>query len=1367
MSATPPAAPVAAVVATINAVKSSEGQREAESVSSLKDSFHIDTLLNYLPIIVLVVIILIGIVSSDLLKDNAGIFATLVIVFAFVTFIHYFSPSKFDTLETDKSEPTLLPKLDNLLDFAGTKNIIMRIVIPIGLFILGLGLGFGSIDASRRAGTYDPSVGMMTIGGILISFGVIAMVFHVIRKKPVTEWIHYVVLSIIIGIPLIVRGNEIKSDLGGKLKDDKITSDEYKKAIANTSAEWMLGIGVFFQIAVFMAFGYYLWNYTSTTGFDSKKGGIIAALIALVIFMPGGIFLSKSLGLTGSGFGTDDDEKLIDKEPFEYKAFMVHAVIYLIIGVVFLFILFGQTEQLKVVKGGLYGLPLTLIVACIVVAAVQQAKNDEKMNIGTLQSDKDGVYYKQLRDEAVKELKQKNSNATEANIEDAVTDRLDKLKKESQGPTTAIMWSFSIISLIIVGFIFFSWDRRKNLFSDDSPIKGASAAEIKEKMKDDKMLSDDWDKLLTNPDNDGISRTIRFAKWFSFTPFFSVILLILWVSILFTNVTTSPTTTNWIGKKFSGDMFPRVKELIDTFFIVIIAGLSLCAILLLPIVKEMNVGGLESILKFAESVQVWQLNPVTSSDLTNWGLAILGFLLVFFIGLSWWWDYLRVTKPEEEAKTGVPPPIIPDNWGWAIAFVVLLAFCVMPTFFNIRGDDPRVNKDFAKENVVKRILRQILTTVYLVPLLFAVVFRAGVYGIASLTGLQEFINKRNEALDTLKFWNWDAEKTDLRMFPTTKDDRPTPKSVTSVLDMAASAAPAASAAAGAGPATKSAEPTGINETKVGAIGKLIKVILLTISFVILILAVIYYVYKIDAEFTNKSSGADGTASGGFVAQMNSPTAHTIYVIMAIVAVAGLVAYIRDKFTKTNAKTPENYLFDDMKTEDATQPLRQLAFGATHILYVILMVIVWIYDRDKDDKDRMSVTGMTILGLAILFFHYGLEFIDTMTPKKSDGEEKPSVADLFANIRFIINTVFFIILCALAYYKQHGVMVVLILAMFIFHLTKSAIGIKLLHLLWLGIIYIPCLFLDLLQSSQSAAGDTTRPIWIIVAIELLLIAILFGGPYLLNYIGASASQIVAAPLTLKNKYDTNLTTQSPKIFIFHNTGIDRTDDDKAANCPVEEKKRYNYSISGWFILNNNATSTNKDLEIFNFGDVPKLTYNPSTTELKLFCNTIDISTGRPKDTPKPIYSSKTNYNNIISGRSKEKQQRIKMLLDNDDELDTPIPLQRWNYFVVNYNGKTMDLFLNTKLISRSDFIMPDIQLKPITVGDGTVNIKTPSNTFKGLNGSICNFAFHNTPLMKDQMRWTYNMLKSQNPPMIGMKTIEDEVKAAGSTTVYSK
>jgi len=75
-------------------------------------------------------------------------------------------------------------------------------------------------------------------------------------------------------------------------------------------------------------------------------------------------------------------------------------------------------------------------------------------------------------------------------------------------------------------------------------------------------------------------------------------------------------------------------------------------------------------------------------------------------------------------------------------------------------------------------------------------------------------------------------------------------------------------------------------------------------------------------------------------------------------------------------------------------------------------------------------------------------------------------------------------------------------------------------------------------------------------------------------------------------------------------------------------------------------------------------------------------------------------------------------------------------------------------------MPDIQLKSITIGD--------TNNNQGLNGRICNFAFHKIPLTKEQIRWTYNMLKTQDPPMIGgMKTVEDEVKSTGSITVYSQ
>lgn len=1349
-------------------------------LGGVPDTFHMNTLLNYLPIIVLAIILLIGFVSWDIMKGNWPIFVTLILTFLYVLYVHYLSPKKFiDMKNSDKASPFLPSAPDASFIWGnGLFENIIRFGVPVFLFVIGLGMGFGSIPASEKISNNDLTRSMITIGSILLIGGFVISIYkRFVQNKPISEWIHYVVISIIIGIPLIVRGNEINNNMD-KVNDDPLMSQENKTKFSKDSADLILGFGLFFQIAFFIAVGYFIWRNTNAkSGLfgDIKSRSLMSLLMAVVIGIPSILFIAASQKTPGF------NESLSE---YGTKSFLVHGIVWLIAFIGFIVTLFGQLTQYDVHK---FMLPVSCVILLVVgyivfpsIFATENNKGPSSEDILKLDDNEyaNSGYYKQLKEEVIKELRQKDPNVDPDGtaVTEAIQARLDQDKMKSQVPINAVLGTFSGLSAVIAIFIlvcynirlkmadcgyipdsFGEWAKDAFLYTTKSDCNGVSSTleEKQEKIKQDKMVSNDWDKILTdNPDKSGLA--VRFAKWFSFIPFLSVIMLVMWVSALFTNVTTSPKTSDWIASKFTGDMFPRVKELVDTFFIVIIVGLLLCGILLLPFVKEMNVGGLSSILNFAESVQVWQFNKNDKSNSFSGALAILGFIIVCSVGLSWWWKYLNETR-----KGDASLPIVPQNLGWVIAIVILLAICVMPTFYNFNGNG--VHPDFAGENVIKRAIRQILTTIYLVPFLIIVLFRAGVYSIASLTGVDEFAKKRNETLNLLKFWEWDAEKTDLRMFPVDATSKPTPASVTSVPSGASSAATLATATAATTAATATAP---INETKVGALGQLIKVILLTISFVIIILAVVYYVYKIDSEFVSKGANSSSTETGGIITQLNSPTAHTIYVLMAIVGIAGLIAYLRDKFTKVNDKTPENYLFDDLKTEDSKNPLRQLAFGATHLIYIILMVIVWIYDRDKDDKERMSVIGMTVLGLAILLFHFGLEFIDTLNPSKNaasasssgSAETKPSVSDLFSNVRFMINIVFLIVLCALSYYKLHGVMVVLIVFMFFFHLTKSFLGLKVLKLLWLGIIFIPCLFLDLVKSSQSVVGDTTRPIWIIIAIEILLIAILYGGPYLLNYIGASASQIVAAPVSLKQKYDTKLNTQSPQIFIYHNTGIDRSPEDKIANCPVEEKKRYNYSISGWFFLNNAVVTSNNDLEIFNFGDVPRLTYNKSTTELKLWCNTLDMS-GSPSASPTLIYNSRTNYNTIMSGKSKDKQNQIRMLVDNEDELDVSIPLQKWNYFVVNYNGKTMDFFLNTKLLIKSDFIMPDILMKPITVGDTTNN--------KGLNGSVCNFAFHKVPLTKEQMRWTYTMLKSRNPPMIGMKTIEDEVKEAGTTTVYAK
>jgi hypothetical protein len=1389
-----------------------------ENKPSIEESFHINKLLDYLPIIIIAVIFFVGFFTWDIVRKELASFMMLILVFIYALWVRAGDTKSYKSWLTNPAENIIFPPIgtnplvgDTPLGLSKL-GIFSWVVMLVGI-ILGLGLGFGSIGINNKpsiptnhtVNTLNVFGGFFSIGGIIL---VIYSLWKIFREdQPQSDDDKAKVkkaglggfIGSVLGFYMVARAkitdNEIK-----EIGSDETKTKEYNANPANNGATTALVIGLILQVVgicmvLFFLYAYNLFDLTNIGQAPRKSIGIV---LFVALFLCGILWIGTSQRWPGLTFGNNT------REPgdFNSNVFAAHGGIYMIFAAVFLVLLIGKLEKSTTYYMGGWVLAV-LFLGCYIWNMVDMIRQGVIRNTDQEKIDTDEKV-SILREEVAKQLKkdEPSKTYTDAEITTNVEDRI----KAQQKPSEVVNGVFMTLSVVVILMISVFRASRLHLGicgkfpADDSfftniitaiktspntanavycndLVNGAGFAQKTQdttafkKIKDgeiDNITGTEWDALLnTYYDNlavgggDFSPTVVRAAKGAMWVPFLLVILIVMWIGIIFARVSTSVTGNAWIASNFTGDMFPRVKELLDSFFIVLIVGFLLCAILLLPMVKELNVGGLDTILRFAESIQVWQYNAAPGGNTFPYksGMSMIAGI-VFGIGLllTWYWDYLRVNTENNKLSNKLLD-YMPNGWVYAIAFVVLFTICSIPGWYFIASShnpDPA----FIKETVIVRWIRLIFTAIYLIPWLFITIFKLILFLPTLLFGNQTDKTKFNEELDKLAFWKWTSE-TDLRLF-----NNGAPIKAADVTSMAAAAVAAPAPAPGAAPPATS-EPVGIDETKVSAIGKLIKVILLTISFVILILAVIYYVYKIDA--TNRAGGAEqDVASGGFVAQMNSPTAHTIYVIMAIVAIAGFVAYLRDKFKTANQKTPEDYLFNDFKPEDINSPMRQLTFGMTHIIYVVLMIIVWVYDTEKDDKNRMSVTGMTVLGLAILFFHYGLEFIDNKDSGTGTGTgtgTPPKMApmtNLLTNIRFIMNTIFFIVLCALAYYKQHGVMVALIVFMFLFHLTKSIIGVKLLKLLWACIIYIPCLFLDFLQGSQNAVGDTTRPIWIIVAIELLLIAILYGGPYLLNYIGASASQIVAAPVSLKQLYDTNLTTQSPQIFIYHNTGVDRTPEDKAANCPAEEKKRYHYSISGWFFLNNNVTTKNSDLEIFNFGDVPRLTYNPSKNELKLYCHHLrpDSSITDEKSTTTEIYNSRTNYNAAVKdgSTSDTKRAKIRILTDNE-ELDTDIQLQRWNYFVVNYDGKTMDFFLNNKLIFKSDFIMPDIQLKPITVGSTSNN--------RGLNGSICNFAFHKYPLTKEQIRWTYNMLKTQNPPMIGMSTIQDEVKVAGSTTLYSR
>ena len=1385
--------------------------------TSIENPFHINKLLDYLPIIILSVIILVGFFTWEVVRNEMASFMMMILVVIYALWVLKGDAKSYRSwLGTNPDDTYIFPPIPaGQNPFEGSISLFGLVDIPklgglivgiLGMAALGLGLGFGSIGIANTNVNINATINTLnTFGGIFSIGGIILLLYSLwkifredepqngddnssAKRTGLGGFI-----GSVLGFYMIARaniiGNERKEIVAGSDKEK-----EYDSNPANNGASTALMSGLVIQVVAYAIIVGGLYSFDKFKYDSGVFAWVIKGILSLTFILCGVLWIGTSQRWAGLKSETDV------VGDFNSNVFAAHGGIYIIFAVIFLVLTVGGLKKSTTYYS--FGWVLVvLFLGCYSwnIAEMALQKNKE---ITPEQA-------QMLREEVVKELKSKapaGSEVAELAINNAVVERIQSKKKPSEIINAVFTTLSAVIMLVIIIFrntrlrlgicggfpIDGSWTSIfkyyltppdttagvgqpgycDQLNGGDNVNNQAQNTKAFKKIKEgdaDNITGAEWDALL-NTNSQNIDKTvIRTAKGAMWTPFLLVIMIVSWISIIFARISNSDATNVWIAHSFSGEMFPKVKELIDTFFIVLIVGLLLCGILLLPIVKELNVGGLDTILRVVESIQVWQYDSDnnTSLGVMKGILVFILFLTIGAIGLSWFWDYLR--------NKDATMPNVPNGWGWAIALVVLFAVCSVPGLYFLVAGHP-LNSAFANESFIIRIIRLFFTAVYLVPWLFITVFKLALFGIPGIFS-DTMRDKRDEEYDKLKFWKWKAADTDLQLFSV--GGKIDPKSVTSMSDPDYSEdaktkiiTAATSAAAGSAAAIDKATmdealentPETRDQTKVGAIGKLIKVVLLTVSFVILILSIVYMTYKVSSD---NRSAEQAVESGGIAAQMNSPTAHVIYVIMAIVAVAGFVAYIREKFTKANSKTPEDYLFDDYKPEDTRSPTRQLTFGMTHVIYIVLMLIVWVYDTDIDDKNRMSVTGMTVLGIAILFFHYFLELLDNKEPAKPGAAAgaDPGMApmtNLLTNIRFIMNTVFFIVLCVLAYYKQHSVMVVLIVFMFLFHLTKSVIGLKLLRLIWSCIIYIPCLFLGLLTSSQGAVGDTTRPIWIILAIEIILIAILYGGPFLLNYIGASNSQIIAAPVPLRPKNDTGLTTQSPQIFIFHNTALNRSADDSAANCPPEEKKRYNYSVSGWFWLNNNVTAKDKDLEIFNFGGIPKLTYNPSTTEFKVSCKTVELSTGMPTPDASAsiIYNSRFNYRNTLGLSSTEKG---KFEILNDLQMDTQLPIQKWNYFVINYDGKTMDVFLNNMLVAKSDFIVPDIAMRPITSGDDGGTPAKPD----GLSGNICNVAFHKEPMTLEQIRWAYNMLRSQDPPMVGMKTIADEVKTTGTTNMYSR
>ena len=174
-----------------------------------------------------------------------------------------------------------------------------------------------------------------------------------------------------------------------------------------------------------------------------------------------------------------------------------------------------------------------------------------------------------------------------------------------------------------------------------------------------------------------------------------------------------------------------------------------------------------------------------------------------------------------------------------------------------------------------------------------------------------------------------------------------------------------------------------------------------------------------------------------------------------------------------------------------------------------------------------------------------------------------------------------------------------------------------------------------------------------------------------------------------------------IYLKHKKHIGGYTDFKMAGDNVEYN--YNYGISAWFFIRAQPPNYGKNYReftsILNYGNKPNILYNGKDNTLRIV-----MDNGKNK---KPIVYEVKEF-----------------------------PLQKWNNVVVNYDGGTLDIYINSKLVASFPNTLPYMSMDEITVGDD-----------KGIGGGVCNVVYFPTSISKERIDINYRILSNKNPPII--------------------
>jgi hypothetical protein len=318
-------------------------------------------------------------------------------------------------------------------------------------------------------------------------------------------------------------------------------------------------------------------------------------------------------------------------------------------------------------------------------------------------------------------------------------------------------------------------------------------------------------------------------------------------------------------------------------------------------------------------------------------------------------------------------------------------------------------------------------------------------------------------------------------------------------------------------------------------------------------------------------------------------------------------------------------------------------------------------------------GLVISGLLIFWISYNIESLSGKT----------------GTISFILNMLLVSIIIGLIYKTIY-------VRLPVGNSKKNAFF----NLIGSVLFFIPCLLSGGFDwAGKFAAGEynaANAGSFMMLTVAILLILFYFKLPVALNYVTTQGGkQLVNRPVFTDTQY--NLGGYQ------HLTGSENFD--------------YQYAISAWVFIHvagaNMNPNYNKYTSLLNFGNKPNLLYNGEKNTLM-------------------VTMQQKNLKNITKNK----------LIDFDDEgnriiyINKNILLQKWNNLIINYNGGTLDIFLNGELVSSTVEVIPYYTFDNLTIGD--VN---------GIKGGICNVVYFRQALTAQNIYYLYNTVKNNSPPLL--------------------